>query len=581
MTAPKPLRVGTRGSALAMAQTRLVVDALEATGAAVETVTIQTEGDRHAPDTAWGEGAFVTAIDQALLDGRVDVAVHSAKDVPTRGDPRLLTAAYLRRADARDALVGREPGVTLQGLPQGARVGTDSPRRTGFLLAARPDLHVHPLNGNVDTRLARLDAGETDALCLAVAGLERLGRTDRIGEYLDAAAVPPAPGQGAIAIQVRTTDGGTRHAVSVLDDPATRIEVETERTFLRLSGGGCRAPIGALARLHQGTLTLLGGYVRPDGTASVTATVEGHADKGEAMARQLRALLGERSPDVAADVAADAAAGVRTSPDSEPAALAAGATVARPRVLVCRAAGQAGGLVDALHAAGIDVVSVPAIAIEHMAPDSDLDHAVRALDRYAWIVLTSANAVDALVAASARVGAGTRPTPATRFAAVGRATADALRAAGWAVDHQPARSDAEALAASIPIAAGDRVLVPRADIADDRLPDALRARGAEVDAVVAYRTVEAPAGSRPLLAAALEGAPIDAVVLTSGSTARGLLALAGTEHAQLVRGLAAICIGPRTVDEARALGFRVVAASPMQAVGPLATLISETVRSVP
>ncbi|MDQ3937729.1 MAG: hydroxymethylbilane synthase, partial [Chloroflexota bacterium] len=191
MTAPsveRTIRIGTRGSALALAQAQLVADAVAASGWRHELVIVETEGDRRAPDTAWGEGAFVKSIEQALLEGRADIAVHSAKDVPTDEQPSLAICAYLRREDPRDALVvagaGAVGGATLDSLPPASVVGTDSPRRTGFLRAHRPDLTVRPLHGNVDTRLRRLDAGEVDALVLAVAGLIRLGRQDRIGERI-------------------------------------------------------------------------------------------------------------------------------------------------------------------------------------------------------------------------------------------------------------------------------------------------------------------------------------------------------------------------------------------------------------
>ena len=260
-----PLRLGTRGSTLALRQSGLVVEALARVGVMAELVPIVTAGDVRAPDTAWGEGAFVGALEAALLDGRVDLAVHSAKDVPIEMDDRLTIAAFPARTEAVDVLVGGAGNGTLADLPAGAIVGTDSPRRTGFLLAARPDLRVVPLSGNVDTRLGRLDRGEVGALILAAAGLLRLGRAERIASRLDPEIMPPAPGQGALAVQTRTDDRVIWALVGRLDDPATRLAVETERAILSAAGGGCRAPLGALVAVTGDRLDVVAGFVGVDG----------------------------------------------------------------------------------------------------------------------------------------------------------------------------------------------------------------------------------------------------------------------------------------------------------------------------
>jgi hydroxymethylbilane synthase len=281
----REIRIGTRGSALAMAQARLAAEALERQGHEARLVTVETEGDRRAPDTAWGEGAFVKAIEYALVDGRVDVAVHSAKDVPTDEDPRLSIAAYLPRADARDALVVRDDAArALDDLPLGSIVGTDSPRRTAFLLARRPDLRVRPLHGNVDTRLRRLEDGEADALVLACAGLDRLNRGDRIAERIDPERMPPAPGQGAIALQVRGEDEPMRSLVASVNHLPTRVTVEAERALLRATGGGCRAPVGAYGELRGNELSLIAGHAEPDGTGLRIGRRVGSATDGSAIA---------------------------------------------------------------------------------------------------------------------------------------------------------------------------------------------------------------------------------------------------------------------------------------------------------
>lgn len=281
----KAVRLGTRGSSLARRQSALVADLLRGAGAAVELVPIVTEGDVRPPDTAWGEGAFVGALEAALRRGEIDLAVHSAKDVPL--DTDLPITAYPLRVDPRDALVTRVPGMRLAQLPHGAVVGTDSPRRSGFLRAARDDLRVVPLHGNVDTRLRRLEGGEVDALVLASAGLERLDRADRIGERLEAMILPPAPGQGALAVQLRGDDAELARLAAAIDDPRVRLEVETERALLRWAGGGCRAPLGALARVDEARLTLVAGVVEPDGSGRQLYRREVAPADAPALAREL------------------------------------------------------------------------------------------------------------------------------------------------------------------------------------------------------------------------------------------------------------------------------------------------------
>ncbi|MEO5704890.1 MAG: hydroxymethylbilane synthase [Candidatus Limnocylindrales bacterium] len=544
MSAPE-IVIGSRGSALAMAQARLVVDALEQARQQCRIVIIETAGDRRAPDTAWGEGAFVAAIERALLDGQIDVAVHSAKDVPTDEHPALEIGAFLARADPRDAIVVRADvrGQSIDDLPAGSRVGTDSPRRTGFILARRPDLVLHPLHGNVDTRLRRLDNGETDALVLACAGLDRLGLGARIAERIAPEIVPPAPGQGAIAVQVRREDSRLRAAIAAIDAPSTRVSVEAERAFLAAAGGGCRAPIGALAELDAGELVVLGGYAHPDGSATVVDRRRGRAADGPALGRELASALAARLGRTA----------IPTGRTNRKGAV-------RPRVLVTRAAGQSEELESALRRAGIDPVAVPAIEVELVPPKGALDVAAKRLDDYAWVVITSSNGARAMREAVERTG-GAVGSPS--WAAIGPVTRVAMEQQGIDVAFEPSRRTGATIAAELKVGVGDRVLLVRGDLADADLAVALRARGAEVDDIVAYRTHEAPSVSRALLRTALRHGPIDAVVFTSGSTVRGLVALGRAETIDVTL-IPSICIGPETAKEARASGFRIfaVAASP-------------------
>jgi hydroxymethylbilane synthase len=543
-----------------MTQSGLVADALRALGAEVELVTIRTQGDVRAPDTSWGEGAFVGALEAALLEGDVDFAVHSAKDVPTTEDPRLTIAAYPRREDPRDALVGREPGLTLETLPLGSRVGTDSPRRTAFLRCRRPDLRMHPLHGNVDTRLRRLDTGETDALILAVAGLRRLGLAERIGEVISPDVVPPAPGQGSLAIQCRTDDAVTRAWLARLDDPATRAAVETERAFLHASGGGCRAPIGGLARVEDDEIVLVAGSAGME-----AADLQGPDDPPPSVAwGQVRGPVAERR-----GLAASLAARLNTTLATE-LATAAGSTTP-PRVLVTRTGEQAGTLVAGLVVAGIDVVAIPTIAIEPVAAGGALDDAIAGLSRYTWAVVTSANGAIAVADAIERTGTD---TTATRWAAVGDHTQAALAERGIAVALVATRADGTGLAEELPITTGDHVLLARTDRADDRLPGRLRERGAAVDAVIAYRTVEGPVTSRRPLADAFAVGPFAAIAFTSGSTIRGLLTLLTPAERRIALRARAWCIGPETAAVARESGFGDVAEAPSRSGPALAAAIA-------
>jgi hydroxymethylbilane synthase len=285
------LRLGTRGSRLALVQSELVANRLRAAGYEVDLVPIVTEGDVRPLNMSPGEGVFVAAIARALLDGEVDIAVHSAKDVPLDEEPGLVIGAYPERADPRDVLITQSGRASLESLAQGAVVGTDSPRRTGFLLAARPDFRVVPLHGNVETRLRRLDEGAADAVVLAAAGIDRLGRQERIDERLDPEVVAPAPGQGALAVQVRRADTRLVQAVSGIDDDDIRLAVEAEREVLRATGGTCRAPVGALASVKNNAFTLLAAGVNSDGTGRLVERVEGNRADATSLAARLGRLL--------------------------------------------------------------------------------------------------------------------------------------------------------------------------------------------------------------------------------------------------------------------------------------------------
>jgi len=293
MTRGTELIIGTRGSALALAQAEGVAAALRRArpGITVRLERIRTAGDRLADaplGPAGGKGLFVKEIEEALLAGRVDLAVHSLKDLPADLPLGLALAAFPSREDPRDVLVARGGG-SLEALPEGAAVGTGSLRRQAQLLQLRPDLKVVPIRGNVDTRLRKLDAGEVEAILLAAAGLRRLGLEARITEYLPPDRMVPAIGQGALAIEVRERDlgGALGEAVRALDHAETRAAVAAERAFLRALGGDCKTPVAAHATLAAGRITLRGVVASWDGRQAARGEVAGPAPEGERLGATL------------------------------------------------------------------------------------------------------------------------------------------------------------------------------------------------------------------------------------------------------------------------------------------------------
>ncbi len=252
------LRIGTRGSKLALAQAREAARLIETLGFAAEIVVVKTRGDVYAerPVAGLGKGVFVKEIERALLDGKVDLAVHSAKDMPASLPTGLVVAAYPARQDPADCLVTAD-GRGLDDLPRGAKVGTASPRRAAQLRDLRGDLRVLPLRGNLDTRLEKLHRGEYDALVVAYSGLLRLGLGHLAVEVFDPGEFLPAPGQGALALETRAGDG-VGELLRALDHPPTRAEVEAEKSLLRALGGGCGKAIGAYGRFEGGMIRLKG-----------------------------------------------------------------------------------------------------------------------------------------------------------------------------------------------------------------------------------------------------------------------------------------------------------------------------------
>lgn len=538
------LTLGTRGSQLALTQSGQVADALRALGHEVELVTIRSEGDVTTGSLidSGGLGLFATALRRAVLDGAVDFAVHSFKDLPTAAVPGLVVAAVPARAASSDALCARD-GLTLADLPPGSRVGTGSPRRAAQLRERRPDLVVVEIRGNVGTRLARVHgdgtaAGDLDAVVLAEAGLSRLGRLDAVTDVLD---LLPAPGQGALAVECRADDDVARAALAALDDPATRVAVTAERAIPAALDAGCAAPLGAHATVADGRITLVASVLAADGRAAVTvtATSEAGADP-DVFGRSVAASLLADGAAAVTPLGAARLSQLRDFHDEQ--SLWSSSTrevLVGRRVLLPRADGP---LADAVRAAGAHVDAVPFThtRVLPFALDGHFD----------WLVLTSPTAVRVLVDAGVDL-----TSLAARIAAVGASTAAAVRAAGGEVALTPdGRFDADSLLAALP-AGPASALVPGSALSSPHLADGLRARGWNVHVVATY-TTETKAELPP----EIHGwDAYDAVVITAGSIARAVVELLG--HPDTVR---VVAFGAPSATAARTLGLHLAAVAATQ-----------------
>ncbi|MCC6315308.1 MAG: hydroxymethylbilane synthase [Thermomicrobiales bacterium] len=535
-----PLRVGSRGSALALAQAERVIALLRERAPTIEPhiEIIRTQGDidrTSSLNVIGGRGVFTSALQEALARHQVDVAVHSAKDLPPLEPPGLIVAAFPEREDPRDVFVSRH-GLSLGDLPPGPKIGTSSRRRSLQVRLLRPDAVIVDLRGNVDTRLRKAMETDLDGIVLAAAGVVRMGWVDRVTEWLPLDRFLPAPGQGALAVEARADDTPTLALLATIVDPDVTVPVEAERTFLRELGAGCTTPVGAHVRREDGLWVLRAMHATDDDEPvwiERALSVDGWRQEAAAAAREIAALAERR---------------VFPPPGGQLAGL---------RVVVTRASEQAGSLVEALRAEGAEPMCLPTIRIAEPEDPAPFVDALRAAasGQFDWLAITSVNGA-ARVAAALRTlgcdGAGLR----CRIAAVGESTAAALRAEKLEPDLIAPVATAEGLAAALidAGAVGKRTLHPTSDIARDALERQLRTAGASVERVVAYRTV--PEEPNPETLAMVKRGDYDMAVFASPSSMRNFFALLDGETAGLRRARI-VCVGPVTAVAVRELGLPV------------------------
>ena len=289
------LKIGTRGSKLALTQTNFVAEKLKKAmpDAEIEICVIKTSGDIMLDVslmTIGGQGVFVKELEEALLSKKIDLAVHSMKDVPGEKPEGLMYGAILPREDVRDVLVSRD-NIKMEFLPKGAKIGTGSQRRSAQIKALLPDVNIVPLRGNLDTRLKKIETENLTGVILAAAGMKRMGFAEKITQFLPVETMLPAVGQGALGLQIRKSDVALAKACAGLNDATTAAEVTAERAFLRALGGGCRLPIAALGKLDGQMLTIEGMLAAPDGSTMIREKINGTIKEAEEMGKKLAEIV--------------------------------------------------------------------------------------------------------------------------------------------------------------------------------------------------------------------------------------------------------------------------------------------------
>lgn len=526
MSAATTLSIGTRRSQLARWQTDHVAGLLQAAWPDLlcDVQTFSTRGDDvldQSLPSLGGKGLFTAALEEALRQGDIDVAVHSLKDLPVADPPGLTVGAIIGRADVRDVLVAAQ-GMTLADLPPGAVVGTSSLRRQAQLLAQRPDLQVRDIRGNVETRLRKVAEGQYAATILAAAGVNRLGLDTAVSEVLSLETMLPAPGQGALAVQCRASDAATLALLAAIHNEQVANAVRAERRFLEALGGGCAVPVAAYAQAEAQEWLLEGLVADPAGTAVIRVSARG-ADPlalGEQLAAEALALGAARILD-----------GVKPLRDQ--------------RVVVTRSAQQAEAFARPLAALGAEPILFPVITFAPLNPPQ-LETALDSLQAYDWLVLTSANALSFFFAAYDQRN---QALPLPRIAVIGGATARLLEERGLPPDFIPDEFTGEQLALGLGNLAGQRILLPRAKAGRPEIVALLREQGAAVDDIPLYDTITAvpdPTALQELRRG------VDVLTFTSPSSVRNFLHIvqeAGLDAEAILHAALVVAIGPVTAEE--------------------------------
>ncbi len=536
--------IGARGSRLSIAQTQIVVDRIKRSfpKLAVEIRVIKTYGDMKKGmklDSMEQKGVFVKDIDRQLADGQIDLAVHSLKDIPTKLPDSLKIGAIVERSDPRDVLISRD-NSKLRDLKRNAKIGTSSLRRMGQLLAFRKDLKVVEMRGNVDKRVAKLDSGDYDAIVLAAAGIKRLGLEKRISEYLPFGVMLPAPGQGALAVEIRSGDRRAEEIARRIDDAKVRASVEAERIALSRIGGGCNALLGVLAGVRGDKLNMSAAITSRDGKRKRRYTQRGLLGFPE----EAGLMLAEKilMSDVADIIG-----------DKRPYSPLSGKVV-----LVTREEAEGEGICQMLLERGAVPVYFPTIKtvdIDSRDSGKKLDR----LNKYDVVVITSRRGASRLLGLLKYKGMRMGLAGA-RVVAIGTETKRYLEGSGVPVDYVPDDSYSREIVCGLKGIKGRRILVINSARAGNGLVEGLASKGGKVDRMTPY-TVTKPDTSG-LRRKAILGYKFDFVTFASPSAVEGLIAILGERNAKKVLSKSkVVCIGDTTSKKCSEEGIRVHAVS--------------------
>lgn len=524
--------LGTRGSKLALIQTDIIKNKLIAAypKLKIEIKIINTRGDKDKkspiPLDTIGKDWFSKELDNELLKGTIDVAVHSLKDLSEELPAELMIAAIPEREDPREALIAKN-NIFFDNLPNGATIGTDSTRRKAQILHKRPDLFVKSIRGNVDGRLKKLERGEYDAIFLAVAGLKRLGLENTITEYFSATDIIPSPGQGALAVVIRKDNRILLNVLKKLNHRPTVNTVKAERSFSKIFGGGCSMPIGAYAVGMDKTITLIGMVGSLDGKHVIKDSIKGSISSPIKLGKTLGVRMKKKS------------ASWYTSNET-------------PYVLVTSPTKEKNYLTKNIKKLGLQPLFYPTIEIKKNSLSKNDQEYMKNLEMFDWIVFTSKSGVNFFMQALTDLDISVFNSKKTKIAVVGEKTANSLASYGFPVSFKPAHFTAKNVSTDIKNVSGKKILFVQGNLSTAEIKEEFKKKGAETVSIVFYKT-ELVNGVNENIKKLFYQQKIEYLTFTSPSTVRGLLK--NIKNAN-VYSIPAVAIGPTTTKELTRNGFK-------------------------